>query len=143
MFIREVKSSDSKEMTRLSYQHGYAISEPVVEENIKKLHSDDNNAVYVVEISDAEIGGWVHVYGKHLIDALPFAEIGGLVVDENHRRKGYGEMLVRECEEWAKKRGYREIRVRSAGQRTGAHEFYKSIGYENVKWQEVFSLKLR
>lgn len=38
------------------------------------------------------------------------------------------------------KKGYQEVRLRSGGQRKDAHEFYKSIGYKEVKWQEVFSL---
>jgi GNAT superfamily N-acetyltransferase len=63
-------------------------------------------------------------------------------VDNQHRRKGIGEMLMRESEVWAKNKGYQEVRLRSGGQRKEAHEFYKRIGYKNVKWQEVFSLKL-
>ncbi|MFP7297018.1 GNAT family N-acetyltransferase [Neobacillus niacini] len=142
MKIREAKLKDSKQITRLSYQHGYEISEADVYKHLEKLLSNNDNAVYVIEISDVEIAGWVHVHGRHLIDALPFAEIGGLVVDENHRRKGYGEKLMRKSEEWARKNSYQEVRLRSGGQRKEAHEFYKSIGYKNVKWQEVFSLIL-
>jgi GNAT superfamily N-acetyltransferase len=103
---------------------------------------NEDNAVYVMEFSSNEISGWVHVHGRLLIEAYPFAEIGGLVVDNNHRRKGIGENLIRKCEEWARKKGYQEIRVRSNGQRKEAHEFYKRIGFENLKWQEVYTFKL-
>lgn len=142
MKMREANLTDFKEITRLSLQHGYEISEAAVQRHLEKLVSGSDHAVYVIEINDVEIAGWVHVHGRHLLDALPFAEIGGLVVDENHRRKGYGEKLMRKSEEWARKNGYHEVRLRSGGQRKEAHEFYKSIGYKNIKWQEVFSLIL-
>jgi hypothetical protein len=42
----------------------------------------------------------------------------------------------------AREKGYQEIRLRSGGQRKEAHEFYKGIGYKNIKWQEVSSMEL-
>jgi GNAT superfamily N-acetyltransferase len=142
MKVRKARVTDSNEIVRLSFQLGYEVLESEVLKRLEKLLLNDDNAVYVLEKSNNEICGWVHVHGRHLIEARPFAEIGGLVVDNNHRRKGIGENLMRKCEEWARKKGYQEMRLRSGGQRKDAHEFYKRIGYKNVKWQEVFSLKL-
>lgn len=82
-------------------------------------------------MDDQNISGWVHVFGKCLIE-LEYAEIGGLVVDSDYRRQGIGLKLMRTCEEWVKENGYREIRLRSGGQRNEAHEFYKKVGYENT-----------
>jgi GNAT superfamily N-acetyltransferase len=142
MFIRNAQITDSAEIARLSSQLGYEASATEVLNRLEKLLANDDNAVYVMEEINSQITGWVHVHGRHLIEAQSFAEIGGLVVDENHRRKGIGEQLIRKCEEWARIRGYQEVRLRSGGRRKDAHEFYKKIGYKNVKWQEVFSLKL-
>jgi hypothetical protein len=36
----------------------------------------------------------------------------------------------------------RLLDFRSGGHRKEAHQFYEGIGYENIKWQEVFRLKL-
>ena len=143
MIIREAKFADAKELARLSLQHGYEVSEGNVLKHLEKIQSYEDHAVYVGEVNSDELVGWVHVHGRYMIGVHPFAEIGGLVVDEQHRRKGYGEQLMRKCEEWAKVMGFEEVRLRSGGQRKGAHEFYRRIGYENVKWQEVFSLKLK
>lgn len=90
---------------------------------------------------DNSICGWVHVFGKCNIQ-LEHAEIGGLVVDTEYRGKRIGKKLMRKAEEWAKEKGYLEVRLRSGGYRKEAHQFYKSIGYENIKWQEVFNHKL-
>jgi GNAT superfamily N-acetyltransferase len=142
MFIRNAQLADSAEIARLSSQLGYQVSVTQVLKRLEKIMANDDNAVYVMEENNSEISGWVHVHGRHLIEAQSFAEIGGLVVDVNHRRKGIGEQLMRKCEEWARTRGYQEVRLRSGGHRKEAHEFYKRIGYTNEKWQEVFSLKL-
>lgn len=143
MSIRGARLTDSIEIARLSLQHGYEVSETDVLKRIEKLLLNDDHAIYVIEVSSNEISGWIHVHGRHLIGVHPFAEIGGLVIDKNHRRKGNGEKLMRKCEDWAKSNGYQEVRVRSGGQRKGAHEFYKGIGYKNSKWQEVFSLNFK
>jgi len=143
MTIRLARLTDSKEIARLSLQHGYEVSETEVMIRVERLLLNEDHAIYVKEVSSNEISGWIHVHGRHLIGVYPFAEIGGLVIDSNHRRKGYGEKLMRKCEEWAMKKGYKEVRVRSGGHRKEAHEFYKGIGYQNSKWQEVFSQKLK
>ncbi|WP_088044601.1 GNAT family N-acetyltransferase [Bacillus sp. EAC] len=143
MLIREARLTDSKEIARLSLQHGYEVSETEVLKRMEKLLLNDDNAIYVIEVNSNEISSWIHIHGRHLIGVNPFAEIGGLVVDQSHRRKGNGEKLMRKCEDWARKKGYQEMRVRSGGQRKEAHEFYKNIGYKNSKWQEVFTLSLK
>jgi GNAT superfamily N-acetyltransferase len=142
MPIREAQITDSLEIARLCSQLGYDVSESEVWGRLRKILADRDHAVYVMEVSPNEIAGWVHVHGRHLIEAQSFAEIGGLVVDHPYRRKGIGETLMRKCEEWAGKKGYREVRLRSGGHRKEAHAFYSSIGYQNTKWQQVFSLEL-
>ncbi|MNJ48958.1 Aminoglycoside N(6')-acetyltransferase type 1 [compost metagenome] len=140
--IREAELSDFIGITRLCDQLGYSVSENEVFERLNNLLNNDDNAVFVAEIEFAGILGWVHVHGRHLIEAHSFAEIGGLVVDAQHRKLGIGEVLMRNCEEWARRKGYKEVRVRSGGQRKEAHAFYKRIGYQNIKRQEVFNLDL-
>jgi GNAT superfamily N-acetyltransferase len=49
---------------------------------------------------------------------------------------------MQKAEEWAKDKGFSEVRLRSGGHRKEAYQFYEGIGYENIKWQEVFRLKL-
>lgn len=142
MIIRQAQITDSADIARLSSQLGYETLESEVEERLAYLLGDDDHAVFVMEGESSRIMGWVHVHGRHLIESQSFAEIGGLVVDERDRRKGIGKQLMRECEEWARTKGYEEVRLRSSGLRKDAHEFYKRIGYINVKWQEVFEVKV-
>ncbi|WP_233455207.1 GNAT family N-acetyltransferase [Paenibacillus elgii] len=52
--------------------------------------------------------------------------------------KRIGQQLVRHCEEWARTKGYQELRVRVNVTREEAHQFYKHAGFENTKTQQVF-----
>jgi len=77
-----------------------------------------------------------------LLISDPRAEIGGLVVDENHRRSGVGSALLGVAERWAASKGYASDVIRSNATRTDAHSFYRTLGYENIKAQEVFTKPL-
>jgi GNAT superfamily N-acetyltransferase len=135
--IRVANISDKIELVRLSVQLGYPVTEGEMENRLQRLLSDPNNAVFVFDSIDGRLAGWVHVFGKLLLE-LEYAEIGGLVVDSDFRRQGIGEKLMNICEDWAKENGYHEIRLRSGGQRNDAHAFYERIRYENTNWQQVF-----
>jgi GNAT superfamily N-acetyltransferase len=135
--IRTANIGDSIELARLSEQLDYPVTEGEMEYRLQRLNSDPNNAVFVFDTSDGHLAGWVHVFGRLLLE-LEYAEIGGLVVDSDFRRQGIGEKLMNKCEDWAKENGYHEIRLKSGGKRKDAHAFYECIGYENTNWQQVF-----
>lgn len=52
MTIREARLTDLKEITRLSFQHGYEISEADVKKHLEKILSIDDNVVFVIEIRE-------------------------------------------------------------------------------------------
>ncbi|WP_186445889.1 GNAT family N-acetyltransferase [Paenibacillus cremeus] len=141
MFIRKAEMNDAGPLCGLSGQLGYAVSEAQMSERLGNILPDPEHAVFVMEVED-EIAGWVHVHGRFLLESAPFAEIGGLVVSNRHRRQGIGEKLMRACETWAREQGFSAMRVRSGAQRKEAHAFYVGIGYANVKAQQVFHLNL-
>jgi GNAT superfamily N-acetyltransferase len=137
--IRPARIEDAKKIARLCKQLGNQVSADQVEERLKKINEEKDSIIFLYEI-DNSTSGWVHVFGKCIIQ-LEYAEIGGLVVDTEYRGKGIGKNLMRKAEEWAMEKGYPEVRLRSGGHRKEAHNFYKNIGYENIKCQEVFSRK--
>jgi GNAT superfamily N-acetyltransferase len=135
--IREARPADAPAIARLSEQLGYSVEPEFVTQKLRDLLSRKDHAVFVADQA-GRIVGWVHVHERVFLYVPPFAEIGGIVVDEAHRGEGIGKRLMERCEQWAKKAGYGEIRLRSGGTRKKAHAFYRGIGYENIKWQEVF-----
>ncbi|WEG14548.1 GNAT family N-acetyltransferase [Pullulanibacillus sp. KACC 23026] len=143
MTIRKASLSDLSEITRLCLPLGYPVSEKEISSRVDQILNDNDHAVFVFETNEGleTLSGWIHIFGKHLIE-LEYAEIGGLVVDIEKRRQRIGERLMRRCEEWAKEKGYEEIRLRSGGQRKEAHAFYEKIGYQNINWQQLFKRQL-
>ncbi|UQZ82048.1 acetyltransferase [Paenibacillus konkukensis] len=141
MFIRKAELSDAAHLSALSEQLDYTVTPEDMAARLGKIFNEADHAVFVMETENS-VAGWVHIHGRHLLESPAFAEIGGLVVDSAHRRKGIGEKLMRQCEQWAREKGYAAVRLRSSDQRKEAHEFYKRIGYDNVKAQQVFHLKL-
>ncbi|MTT30722.1 GNAT family N-acetyltransferase [Terrilactibacillus sp. BCM23-1] len=136
--IRSAEMSDVKDLTNLCLQLGYAETETDIKERLSFIIEKRDQALFVYENQNGLVSGWVHIFGKHLLEGV-FAEIGGLVVDCKHRRQGIGKMLMKKCESWAMEHGYSEIRVRSNGIREKAHQFYLDMGYKNIKWQKVFN----
>lgn len=141
VIYREADSRDSVGIARLSGQLGYPSNVDEIERRLRFITGCQDNVVYAAEI-DGELVGWVHAHGRYLIESEPFIEIGGLVVDGEHRGAGIGKRLMNMCEEWAQASGFREMRVRSGGSRVEAHQFYRRIGYENIKMQQVFRKEL-
>ena len=91
-----------------------------------------HNAFFVATTEPfCTIVGFVHVQGVTLLGTNAYAEIGSLVVDHAHRRRGIGRMLVGACERWAKERAFSTMRLRLPRARPPeAHGFYRQLGYE-------------
>lgn len=139
--MRVLEEEDCREFIKLSQQLGYELTEHMFKERYNKISQDDNHIVYVVE-SSKRIIGWVHVVAENLMISDLRANIFGIVVNKEHRGNGTGRMLMRAAEKWAHSKGCKGIIVKSGGTRKGAHKFYESIGYDNIKFQEIFYREL-
>src|SRR5690242_2741050 len=115
--IRTAKTTDAEEIARLSAQLGYPTAMEQITSRIDRCIGDTNAAIFVYEIPENHLAGWVHVFGKHLLYA-EYAEIGGLIVDKTFRRQGFGFQLMKKSEEWARENDYHEIKLRSGDERT-------------------------
>lgn len=71
-----------------------------------------------------------------------FAEVGGLVVDADHRGAGAGRMLLEAAEDWAVAEGCALILIQSNVVRKNAQDFYQKSGYKILKTQNVFQKRL-
>lgn len=140
--IREAKMSDVKILSDLCSQLGYEVEESDIKKRLQYILDNPDHGLFVYEDQKGLVGGWAHVFGKHLLEGV-YAELGGIVVDSRHRRLGIGKSLIEHCEKWAIEKGYSELRVRSGGTREKAHLFYTQMGYENTKWQKVFNRRLK
>ncbi|MFC1920607.1 GNAT family N-acetyltransferase [Chloroflexota bacterium] len=63
-------------------------------------------------------------------NALPWAAVENVVVDEGYRRKGTGKLMMDYCQARAKEAGCYKIQLLSNKARNEAHRFYLSLGYK-------------
>jgi GNAT superfamily N-acetyltransferase len=148
MRIRPMTAADADEVAALCGQLGYPSTPAQIAHRFSLLIEQRENAVFVAEDDeddeddDEQLVGWIHVVGRVYLDSDPFAQIGGIVVDERWRGQGVGRALLAQAEEWANSRGYDEIRLWSNVVRSQAHAFYEQFGYTPVKSSYVFRKSL-
>lgn len=139
--IRTITVTDAKEIQLLSKQLGYDMSLDDTVEQSKEILCSENDFAAVALIEN-KIVGWIHVFKAVRLETKPFAEIGGLVVNENYRNKGIGKKLVAEVKQWCLEKNIYDLRVRSNVKRKDAHQFYTFIGFGEMKEQKVFKINL-
>ena len=139
--IRIATADDGERITLLAAQLGYSSGPEQTRERIAALSPLSHHVVYVAELDDGIIG-WLHAHVHHTITDDASTEIAGLVVDAQFRGTGVGRALMAAAEEWARSQGCKSVRLRSNVVRSGAHAFYRRLGYEITKSQHAFRKQL-
>jgi GNAT superfamily N-acetyltransferase len=140
--VRPATSADAPSLAALSGQLGYPLDEATARKRFAVIAEDPRHAVFVAQDDSGAVVGWIHIMPKIMLLVSEVCEIGGLVVDEQHRSTGVGRALVAEAEAWARRSGYRELTVRSDTRRSAAHGFYPTQGFVAVKEQKVYKKAL-
>jgi GNAT superfamily N-acetyltransferase len=135
--IRFAMVEDAERIAHLSGHLGYASTAEETARRLGELGRNSEHAVLVAE-SGRVLLGWVHVHVSHSLVTDTPTEIAGLVVDEQQRRRGIGQMLMEHAEQWAQDKGCRSVRLRSNVVRNDAHAFYEKLGYQHIKTQKAF-----
>jgi ribosomal protein S18 acetylase RimI-like enzyme len=135
--IRPMEEDDLPSVTALTTQLGYPSTLDAITRRYRAIVTGDECALYVAEV-DGAVAGWVYVRGVLLLEDDTRAEVWGLVVEEQRRRQRIGEALMRRAEQWARDAGYCAVSLRSNVTCTGAHAFYRRIGYSTTKTSHIF-----
>jgi|SRR6185436_10835368 len=143
IILRRAKAGDAPRIAELSGQLGYPSSSKEMSDRLAVLSQDPAHAIIVAEPGDRSIQGWIHVMALMHLESGVFAEIAGLVVDESHRGKGAGKLLVDAGEKWAREFGCTTMTVRSNVVRSQTHNFYENLGYSVLKQQKVFKKSIK
>lgn len=143
IMIRNAVMDDAAALAGLSDTLGYPASTQEVRERLPEIADSDDDCVLVACTAEGTVVGWIHVFLARRIETDRFAELGGLVVAEDHRGEGIAGKLLAAGEGWAIARGVNRMRVRSRSTRIGAHAFYKDSGYTRIKQQEVYEKALK
>jgi len=114
----------------------FEVKEDFVRNQFLQLNKS-RDEVFVAEI-EGVVAGFIHVEKYSNIYFGPVGNILGLAVRETYRKMGIGKQLLASAENWSKEKACIGMRLNSGGSRTGAHEFYRSQGYDNEKNQIRF-----
>ena len=136
--VRPGTISDAADLARLTHQLGYEMSAAEAATRLTRVLARSDHKVLIAEADGATIG-WIHASLSEHLDADTCVLIEGIVVTSEHRRKGIGEMLLAQAEDWGRDRGCSIVRLRSTSTRLKAHKFYEKLGYTNVKAQFSFA----
>ena len=141
-FIRPARAGDYEKMAVLAGQLGYPSTAAQIEARFAPMENSSMYALFVAEDAASDLVGWISTYLFRSMAMDCFAEISGLVVDENNRSRGVGKLLLKAGEDWARAQGCSRLSVRSNVSRERAHRFYARNGFEQVKTQVCLSKKL-
>ncbi|MGZ3775568.1 MAG: GNAT family N-acetyltransferase [Pseudobdellovibrionaceae bacterium] len=143
--LRKAELWDLKRIAELSSQLGYENSTEDITNRFHEMKNSEDHIFIVAELvcSSANIiVGFVHLK-KHISFFVEASlEVGGLIVDKNHRGQGIGRLLMMRAEEVAKDWKVTSVRLTSNIKRTEAHRFYLNLGYDQPKTSHLFIKKL-
>jgi GNAT superfamily N-acetyltransferase len=136
--IRLAKRGDFTQIAGLAGQLGYPSTPAQIAQRFRTLKPPAMHAVFVAELPDKTVSGWLHVSVSPQIETDLRAEVNSLIVAEGQRSLGAGAQLLQAAETWSRKHGCKSMSVRSNVIRDRAHKFYERHGYEHYKTQKAF-----
>ncbi len=139
--IRKWKEKDVDELVQLNHQWGYPTTKETVAANLKRIDKLGNAGIFVADL-DSRVTGFIYVMEHIIVGGEPFAEVHGLVVDENFRKRGIGKALIGYVKTWSTEKGLTKLRLRTNLKREEANIFYPKIGFAVIKQQNVYEIRL-
>lgn len=138
--VREALPADAQRIMALAGQLGYEVPLDHVERQLQRMN--DEHTILVAVVPRAGVVGWIGIALREAITDSGRADIEGLVVEDEYRGNGIGQLLVEAAEAWARRHGCTSMRLVSNVVRERAHEFYKRLGYQVLKTQHAFKKTL-
>jgi ribosomal protein S18 acetylase RimI-like enzyme len=135
IMYRPYKEADTEELLSLMAELGYSIPQEDFWRTIREIHKRDG-AIFVAEVANKVIGSVSLLIDVRLAEGVS-GEIASLIVSEKFRGLGIGKKLIQLAEKHLSKH-VGIIRIRANVKREAAHDYYKALGYEEIKDQKVF-----
>jgi ribosomal protein S18 acetylase RimI-like enzyme len=139
VLVREASATDLDALMGLYGQLTGPPREPVREpppdphEAIAQIISDPARSLLVAELDGTVVGTVDLLIAPNLTHrAQPWALVENVVVAESARRLGVGRALMQHAMELAREAGCYKVNLISGNERTGAHDFYRSLGFEAI-----------
>ena len=102
---------------------------------MREFRTRSDAQVFVAEREDGSLAGFVEVGARPYADGCDTSPVGYIeawYVDADVRRVGHGRGLLAAAEEWARRRGYREMASDSTLDNETSHAAHRRAGYAEV-----------
>ena len=127
--VRSARLGDADQLARLFDQLGHPQTVGALRRQLERLLADPRADVLVADDGGALIGATTYAFVPVAHDSGPWCRITTLVVDDAHRGRGIGRLLVAAAESAAREAACSRIEATSAVHRSDAHRFYERLGY--------------
>jgi GNAT superfamily N-acetyltransferase len=127
--VRSARLEEADQLARLFAQFGHPQTGDALRAPLANLLADPRGDALVAADRGALVGVATYFLVPVAHDGRPWCRITTVVVDEAHRGRGIGRMLVAAVETAAGDAACARIEATSALHRTGAHAFYETLGY--------------
>jgi GNAT superfamily N-acetyltransferase len=102
--------------------------------------NSDTDELLCLDYSNELIGFCAYTIVNNLWLAGYISYMYAMIVNETHRGKGFGTMLIKESIKKSKDKGLKRLELDSGFHREKAHEFYMKLGFEKRAF--LFSYQL-
>lgn len=143
IIYRSMLEADAQAIQKLNATSlGYDLS---LSETKAQVHKVLQNPRYKVIIAQCEgrVIGYIHAESYECLYAKSLKNILSLTVDNDYKRRGIGRKLLLLIEEWAKEEGASGVCLDSRVERSEAHIFYQTCGYQKTKIQQKFKKEFK
>ncbi|SCY87474.1 Predicted N-acetyltransferase YhbS [Paenibacillus polysaccharolyticus] len=134
--IREIRETDYSDVVMLWNNDlgSPTVTSDNISARIERLNSDENYKI-IVAVSDNKVVGCISMVQIMALEyEIGYLQINGLVVQKNAQQKGIGTKLIDHAEDFASKKGLSYMILNCGFQRTKAHEFYESKGFDRLSY---------
>jgi len=128
--IRPAQLADGDQIADLVTELGYPTSVDQMRRRLHAIQGDPDFSTHVASTHDRIIGFVGTRCGPYYEGDGLYGQIMILVVSHKHRRTGVGRALMQAAEQELTTRGATTLVVGTGNQRSDAHAFYESLGYE-------------
>ena len=131
--IRQVRKDDFNEIFELLRQlwADSKLDYDLLMGVYNKAVDSETQKMIVGELDDKIIGFCSLTIKNNLWQAGNLGHIDELIIAQEHRKKGFGKLMMDSIALIAKNLKCKRIELDSAFYRKEAHKFYESVGYEN------------
>jgi GNAT superfamily N-acetyltransferase len=138
--VRVASAADAEALADLCGELGYPSTSGQVRDRLRFL-ADPERTLLVADVEGC-LAGFIDVHVQRVVEADPYAEVGGLVIKAERRGEGLGAALLAAAAEWSRGRGLAVMWIRANLAREGVHDFYPAVGCRSVKDQRVYEYPL-